>query len=162
MQFPETVQEYRDSVPHNEKYLFDQGAKEVQDEFLQRKLKNVELVNLRHNLRKAYKEASADSNKFDLKEMTRKGFSEHYYFFTANFSLEVDYKYNVDTFRADKEVMKDIKKRMEQNMDNLVDNLNRLDYRDFLTVNKYIIESQREEEYHIHARGKVLAAAVKR
>lgn len=65
-------------------------------------------------------------------------------------------------FSSEKDIVEQAKKRLQEKMGTLSEDLNRLDYRDFLAVNKYVIEAQRAEDYHIHARGKVLAAAIKR
>lgn len=47
-------------------------------------------------------------------------------------------------------------------MDTLIEKLKLMDYRDFLTINKYIIENRDAEKFHKFARGQVLAAAIKR
>lgn len=62
----------------------------------------------------------------------------------------------------DPEELSKIMKRLDVKMDDLVVKLKHMDYRDFLAVNKYILESKKSEEYHIIARGKVLSAAMKK
>jgi ribosomal protein S18 len=62
----------------------------------------------------------------------------------------------------DPEELSKIMKRLDVKMDDLVVKLKHMDYRDFLAVNKYILESKKSEEYHITARGKVLSAAMKK
>jgi ribosomal protein S18 len=61
----------------------------------------------------------------------------------------------------DPEELGKINKRLDVKMDDLVLKLKHMDYRDFLAVNKYILESKKAEEYHVTARGKVLTAAMK-
>jgi hypothetical protein len=45
-------------------------------------------------------------------------------------------------------------------MDELVQKLGYLDYRDALACNKYILESKRHNDYHQQARAKILAMAM--
>ena len=45
-------------------------------------------------------------------------------------------------------------------MNELINALGFLDYRDFLAANKYIIESKKSSNYHVYARGQILAAAM--
>jgi len=47
-------------------------------------------------------------------------------------------------------------------MDNLVESLGYMDFRDALACNKYILESKRSTDYHQQARGKTLALAMSR
>lgn len=47
-------------------------------------------------------------------------------------------------------------------MDNLVEKLGFLDYRDALAANKYILEAKRHGDYHQQARAKTLALALNR
>ena len=45
-------------------------------------------------------------------------------------------------------------------MDELVNKLGYMDYRDALAVNKYIIEAKRHGDYHQQARSKILTVAM--
>jgi len=74
----------------------------------------------------------------------------------------MDKNLNLDVAFGDKETLVEIRKRLDTKLDNLVYKLTKLDYRDFLVVNKYILESRNSKDYHIYARGQVLAAAVKK
>jgi len=47
-------------------------------------------------------------------------------------------------------------------MDDLVEKLGYLDYRDALAANKYILEAKRHGDYHQKARAKTLALAMNR
>lgn len=45
-------------------------------------------------------------------------------------------------------------------MDELIEKLGYMDYRDALACNKYILETKRHNDYHQQARGKILAVAM--
>ena len=47
-------------------------------------------------------------------------------------------------------------------MDDLVEKLGYLDYRDALAANKYILEAKRHGDYHQQARAKTLSLAMNR
>ena len=68
----------------------------------------------------------------------------------------------MDMAFGEKELVDDIRKRLDAKLDDLATNLTKLDYRDFLAVNKYILEGRNSNEYHSFARAQVLAAAVRK
>ena len=49
-----------------------------------------------------------------------------------------------------------------QHMDELVEKLGYLDYRDALAANKYILESKKHGDYHQQARARTLSLAMSR
>ena len=47
-------------------------------------------------------------------------------------------------------------------MDKLIENLGYLDYRDLISVNRYVLETKRSKDYHNQTRAKVLSYALKK
>jgi hypothetical protein len=47
-------------------------------------------------------------------------------------------------------------------LDELVEKLGYMDYRDALACNKYILEAKKQQDYHVQARAKILGVAMSR
>lgn len=76
--------------------------------------------------------------------------------------LQIDNEYKFYPGLAPDEYMKQFRQKIDVRIDQLVTRLKLMDYRDFLTINKYIIEERNATEYHAFARAQVLAAAMRR
>lgn len=76
--------------------------------------------------------------------------------------LQMDEEYKFHPGLTSDEYMKLFRQKIDVRMDQLVNRLKLMDFRDFLAINKYIIEERDAKKYHAFARAQVLAAAMRR
>jgi hypothetical protein len=67
-----------------------------------------------------------------------------------------------DIIKEKAEVIDSLKTKNNDKMDELIEQLGFIDYRDALAVNKYILEAKRSGDYYQIARARVLEFAMKR
>ena len=155
-QFPDVENDERNLYRDHDSTLFAKSEWKKRNEHELRRIDIMRLIRLKEKLRK--KNNMIKGQKVSVKqarEIYHKG--------------KIDPEFNVITGYGHEEFLKlirhktDLKRNVNnQMMDQLVEKLGFLDYRDFLAVNKYIIESKRAEEYHVFARGQILSEAMKR
>lgn len=155
-QFPDFENDNRSGYKLHDTDLFNKNEWKKRNEFELRKIDILRFIKLKESLKRK-------TNKIQNQSAEHKKLRENY------FKGKIDPEFNLLTGYGQEEFMKllrhktDLKRNVNnEKMDQLVEKLGFLDYRDFLAINKYIIESKRAKEYHAFARGKILSEAVKR
>ncbi|CAI2385179.1 unnamed protein product [Moneuplotes crassus] len=148
-QFPDFENGYRRDGRDHESKIFKAGAEKAANEFKKRATDNIALTKLKQRLVKSKKTVDSQKSGPSEIELLMK---------SMDYNLELNY----DPTFGEKETLLEINQRLDVKMDNLIEKLTRLDYRDFLAVNKYILEARNSKETHLQARAHVLAAAMRR
>ena len=95
----------------------------------------------------------------DASEIKEKGFWLKHYEYDDQFKLPYGLGYDAVIKKKTDGVDKQ-KYWNNKVMDELVDKLGYMDYRDALACNKYILETKRHGDYHQHARARILSVAM--
>lgn len=154
--FPDLNHEFRPVFREHESKVFSKNEMKKRYEFERRRIDVLRLIKLRNSLVTKRKKADEEKSRGPLfGEIVRKtGFDENF-----NIITNVGQDDFLKLLRHKAEIKKSLNNKK---MDELVRKMNYLDYRDFLAINKYIIESKRTNDYHIIARGNVLQTVVEK
>lgn len=155
-QFPDFENDNRGAYRLHDSDLFSKNEWKKRNELDTRKIDILRFIKLKDSVKR--KGNRSHMNRSDYKQARE-----------VLYKGKIDPEFNLMTGYGQEEYLKllrhktDLKRNVNnQKMDELVEKLGFLDYRDFLAVNKYIIESKRSQEYHTFARGQILSQAVKR
>jgi hypothetical protein len=153
-QFPEFSNEYRSTIQQNEADLFKKIGLQKRREFDRRQDDIVRLIRSANQIKKR---RSKHETQIDSGAQTR---NDICFNFIAEIEGTFDKDLNAFTYFADGDYIKDVRKRLDIKIDMLAKKLKSLDYRDFLAVNKYVIESRNSKLFHQQARSQILSIAM--
>lgn len=169
--FPETSNEYRPTIREHESELFRKSQWKKRHEGDLRRVDVMRLIKLKEQLKKAKGERIMETLKQDPQSTQNvpgtpgksRGLEDEMVDLRLDEELSVLPELGFEEYMKSMKQKADIKKVQNYSkMDELIQKLGFLDYRDFLAINKYIIESKKASDYHIYARGQVLAAAMRK